>query len=285
MLTFEDKRLEDILSCPICRAKMKVMREPSATLYCNGARKHSYDFSSAGYVNLSAPGQSGGGDSKQAVKARSDFLELGYYKPIRDRLCGVLEKHFTASNETVVIDAGCGEGYYSTAIAQRGFSVAGFDISKFAAEAASKRVKRGQISNALFGVASVFELPVSEESADCIVNVFAPCAEKEYTRVLKNGGILVVVCAGTDHLLGLKGAIYKDIHRNEERADMPTELKKIASDRLTYDITVNGTDNIKNLFAMTPYYWKTSPDDVKKLDDLKELSTTIDINFEVFQKI
>lgn len=284
MLTFEDKRLENILLCPICKEKMKVFCEPTATLCCSGARKHSYDFSAAGYVNLSSPGQSGGGDSKQAVRARSDFLELGFYKPIRDRLCDILSEYFE-NTDTVVLDAGCGEGYYTTEIAKRGFSVAGFDISKFAAEAASKRAKREQLHNALFGVASVFELPVSNESADCIVNVFAPCAEKEYTRALKKGGILIVVCAGTDHLLGLKKAIYKDIHRNEERADMPAELKKIASQRLTYDITLEGTENIKNLFAMTPYYWKTSPDDVKKLDALSLLSTQIDINFEIFQKM
>ena len=284
MLTFKDKRLEDILTCPICRSKMTVMREPSATLCCGGARRHSYDFSSAGYVNLSAPVQSGGGDSKQAVRARSDFLDLGYYKPICDRLCDVLNGYFSAPAEKTVLDAGCGEGYYTTAIAANGFSTVGFDISKFAAEAAAKRAKRVQLSNALFGVASVFELPIAEESVDCIVNVFAPCAEKEYTRVLKNGGILIVVCAGVDHLLGLKQAIYENIHRNEARADMPEELCKIASHRLTYDIKVNGTQNIKNLFAMTPYYWKTSPDDVKKLDSLDTLTTKIDINFEVFQK-
>ena len=66
---------------------------------------------------------------------------------------------------------------------------------------------------------------------------------------------------------------------------MPVELFKIASHRLTYDIKVDGNENIRNLFTMTPYYWKTSPDDVKKLDLLDTLSTTIDINFEVFQKI
>lgn len=285
MLTFKDKRLEDILSCPICKSKMTVMREPSAILCCDGARRHSYDFASAGYVNLSAPGQSGGGDSKQAVRARSDFLDLGYYKPICDRLCALLNEYFSDPSEKVVLDAGCGEGYYSTAIAANGFSTVGFDISKFAAEAAAKRTKRSQLSNALFGVASVFELPITKESTDCIVNVFAPCAEKEYTRVLKKGGILVVVCAGVDHLLGLKRAIYENIHKNEERADMPVELFKIASHRLTYDIKVDGNENIRNLFTMTPYYWKTSPDDVKKLDLLDTLSTTIDINFEVFQKI
>jgi hypothetical protein len=36
---------------------------------------------------------------------------------------------------------------------------------------------------------------------------------------------------------------------------------------------------------MTPYYWKTSQDDVKKLDGLESLHTEIDVIFEIYQKI
>jgi hypothetical protein len=36
---------------------------------------------------------------------------------------------------------------------------------------------------------------------------------------------------------------------------------------------------------MTPYYWKTSQNDVQKLEALERLETEIDINFEVYQKI
>jgi 23S rRNA (guanine745-N1)-methyltransferase len=112
-----------------------------------------------------------------------------------------------------------------------------------------------------------------------------PCAEKEYARVLKDNGLLFVVAAGTDHLLGLKKAIYNEIHKNDVRADMPTDMKLIRSERLSYTITVNGNQSIKNLFAMTPYYWKTSQSDVQKLETLESLQTEIDINFEVYQKI
>ena len=285
MLTFEDKNIESVLLCPICRSEMSVVRGDNATLCCNGAKRHCYDFASGGYVNLSSPGQNGGGDSKQAVRARSDFLNLDYYKPISDTLCDVVNDFLTKREESVVVDAGCGEGYYTCALARRGFSVAGFDLSKFATNAAAKRAKREQLKNAFFGVASVFELPISDCSTDCVVNVFAPCAEAEYARVLKNGGILVVVCAGPDHLLGLKKALYNEIRHNDARADRPEGLEKLCSKQLSYDITVSGGDNIKNLFAMTPYYWKTSQDDVKKLDLLDELTTRIDINFEVYKKI
>ena len=285
MLTFKNEKIQKILSCPICHSQMDVSYENSGTLYCSGAKKHCFDFSSAGYVNLALPGQSGGGDSKQAVRARSDFLNLDHYKPISDKLCQIIESSLEQNKDSVVVDAGCGEGYYTTAIAKTGFSVAGFDLSKFATEAAAKRAKREMLSNAFFGVASVFELPLDDESADVIVNVFAPCAEQEYSRILKTGGFLIAVCAGPEHLLGLKSVIYDDIHKNEHRADMPKQMKLLGSEHLKYNICVNGTENIKNLFAMTPYYWKTSQDDAKKLDNVEKLDTEIDIIFEIYQKI
>ena len=283
MLTFKDKAIKNALICPICKNSVEIFYENSGRLQCNGPRTHSYDFASGGYINLGAPTQSGGGDSKQAVRARSDFLNTGLYEPISNTLCELMREHLH-SNATV-IDAGCGEGYYSTRLAEQGFSVAGFDLSKFAADAAAKRARAKQLSNAFFGVASVFSLPLADASADAVVNVFAPCAEKEYARVLKNGGLLFVVAAGQDHLLGLKRAIYSEIHKNEARADMPTEMKQIAARRLRYSITVEGNENIKNLFAMTPYYWKTSQSDVQKLEMLEKLQTEVDINFEVYQKM
>jgi 23S rRNA (guanine745-N1)-methyltransferase len=264
---------------------MQISYENSGTLYYNGPKRHCYDFASGGYVNLTKPGQSGGGDSKQAVKARSSFLDLGYYAPLRDRLCDLMCDILKPSADTLIVDAGCGEGYYSCEIAQRGFAVAGFDLPKFATDAAAKRAKKANLENAFFGVASVFELPIADNSAKAVVNIFAPCVNDEYYRVIDKGGYLIVACAGPDHLLGLKRAIYKEIHLNDMRADMPISLKHLDSVRVKYDIELNTNESIKNLFAMTPYYWKTSPNDVKKLDYIDRLNTEIDVILEIYQKI
>ena len=66
---------------------------------------------------------------------------------------------------------------------------------------------------------------------------------------------------------------------------MPVCMQRISTERLEYTVRVGGNDNIKNLFAMTPYYWKTSPDDVLKLDKIDSLTTEIDIIFELYKKI
>ena len=41
---------------------------------------------------------------------------------------------------------------------------------------------------------------------------------------------------------------------------------------------------IQNLFAMTPYYWRTSPADAEKLRGLSELTTEVDMILSVYRK-
>ena len=84
--------------------------------------------------------------------------------------------------------------------------------------------------------------------------------------------------------IGIYG--YGNLGRGVEAAIAQNkDMELVAQESLCYDITVNGNQNIKNLFAMTPYYWKTSQDDVKKLDGLESLHTEIDVIFEIYQKI
>ncbi len=282
MSTVKNKKIKEVLRCPICKCGMDIDERENGILFCNGERRHCYDFGAGGYVNLTKPGQSNGGDSKGAVRARSAFLDTQHYSPIAHKLCELVEKYCGA--ESLVIDAGCGEGYYSVEIAKRGYSVIGFDLSKFATDAAAKRAKGEVADNTFFGTASVFDMPVANKAADAVVNIFAPCAEDEYSRVLKDGGVLIAVYAGPEHLMGLKNAIYEKTHANEERADLPKAMDEIECQRLTYTINVQGNASVKNLFAMTPYYWRTSIEDVKKLESVEELSTTVDIIFTVYNK-
>lgn len=269
------------VKCPICSAEMFFGGEK--VLKCKGIRSHSYDVSSSGYVNLASPKQSGGGDTKEAVRARSDFLNKGFYEPIANKTVELLSRF--CDFKGTVIDAGCGEGYYTSKIADLGCAIYGFDISKPAVESAAKRAKREAKSNLFFAVASVYSLPVFDSSASAIVNIFAPCVEEEYTRVLKNGGALIVVQAGTDHLMGLKKVLYDNIRENDVRADLPKQLEFLHEERLKYAITVNGNKNVMSLFAMTPYYWRTSQNDIKKLEQTENLDTEIDIIFSVYKKI
>ena len=229
------------------------------------------------------PGHANGGDSKSAVRARTEFLNLDLYRPaaeaLREAVC-----RYVQPSDGILIDAGCGEGYYTAMLAEKNFATAGVDLSRFAVEATAKRMYVGGIPYAFCGVASVFEMPFDNACAAAVINVFAPCAEAEFSRVLKQGGILAVMYAGPDHLMGLKKVLYDHTKTNDGRADLPTKLSLLEEIRIRFDITVRGTQNLQNLFAMTPYYWKTSVTDAEKLKEIQELTTPVDMILAIYQK-
>ncbi len=268
----------EILICPVCK---NTLLKEEKSYFCIGEKRHCFDISSSGHVNL-CPGRATGGDDKKAVRSRTEFLNLGYYQPIADKVCNILSE---LNNECAVVDAGCGEGYYTNRIAQSvGAVTYGFDLSKEAIISASKSAKRQGISNAIFGVGGIYDLPVANESADAITNIFAPCAEEEFTRILKAGGLLVVVTAGKNHLYGLKSAIYDTVHLNEERADMPKNMIFEGKHNVSYKIQLNDSESIRNLFSMTPYSYRTSEKDMQKLLALESLETEVEVDIFVYRK-
>ena len=197
------RELIGALACPVCGAPLGVT-EDGRSLACKGSRRHLFDGGAGGYVHL-APAHGGGGDSKEAVRARTAFLTHGYYAPARDALVALVRAYTPDGGP--VLDAGCGEGYYSGAIAEAGYPVMGVDLSKFAADAAAKsarahRLRTGNAPMTLYAVGSVFALPVADGLFDTVTNIFAPCAPAEYARVLKSGGHLIVAGAGERHLMG-----------------------------------------------------------------------------------
>ena len=253
-----------ILACPFCAAPLT--RE-GKSFYCSGEKRHCFDIAKSGYVSLTrASGTSG--DDRDMVRARTAFLDTGYYAPFADAVAKA------AAGASVIIDAGCGEGYYANRLAGSA-AVFGFDLSKHACDHAAKRAKAAG-TGAFFGVASVFELPLGNGTVDAVVNVFAPCAEDEFCRVLRPGGLLVLLGAGERHLLGLKQALYDETYENAERADLPSGMQPIEQRTVRDTVTVVGKEQIANLFSMTPYYWRTSPSDKQKLEALDTLTTEIE---------
>lgn len=266
-----------LLRCPVCK-QPGVLTADGRVFRCCGASPHSFDLSGSGYLNLSRS-QKSGGDSAEAVRARSAFLEKGYYQPLADRLLSMLNP----AGARVVIDAGCGEGYYTNRLAQSGRTLLGADLSKAAVNHAAKQAKR-MGSDALFLVASLFDLPVADGCADAVVNLFAPCAEQEFLRVLKPGGILILAGAGKDHLMGLKQVLYSTPYQNPGRADLPRGMKLLSRERLFYRAEIRGREDIEALFSMTPYYFRTARKDREKLNALDVLETEIDFDLFCYRK-
>lgn len=250
---------------------------PSGTVCrCTGARIHCYDRSKSGYLNLTSP-KDGNGDLKDAVRARKAFLNGGYYEPLSDAVNEML----TEIGAESVLDAGCGEGYYTNRMSN-GRATLGVDLSRAGIAAAKTAKQTG--SGALFAVAGLFTLPIRDVSLDAVTNIFAPCAEKEFLRVLKPNGALILVGAGARHLMGLKEILYENPYLNLGRADLPVTMQAREHRRLTYRITVQGREHIDALFSMTPYYWRTPAEGQRRLAALEVLETEVDFDIYLFGK-
>ena len=285
------------LACPVCGAPLRVT-EDGRSLACMPeinqlpakGKKHLFDGAASGYLPL-APRHSGGGDSKEAVRARSSFLQHGYYAPAAMALTELV-RNFTPAGG-LVLDAGCGEGYYSNMIATAGYPVLGIDLSKFAVDTAAKSARANRLqsqssSSTLYAVGSVFELPVQDGCFQTVTNIFAPCAPAEYARVLKPGGHLIVAGAGERHLLGLKELVYDDPYLNDPRRDLPENGKEfilVDTRHAAFRITVENSAHIAALFSMTPYYWRTSQSGHERIQNATRLETEVAFDFHIYQKL
>ncbi len=266
-----------MLHCPVCNAAMQA-DVVGKSCQCTGVRTHSYDFARSGYLNLTRPGD-GEGDLKDAINARRLFLNVGYYEPLSREINSILDN----LGSKAVLDAGCGEGYYTNRMAKEDRAVLGVDLSRAGIDAAAKYAKQNN-TEAAFAVGSIFSLPVRDAVCDAVTNLFAPCCESEFARVLKENGYLILVGAGERHLMGLKQVLYENPYLNPGRADLPKEMKEVDRQHLQYTVTVEGGEAIEALFSMTPYYWRTSEADRAKLKNLQTLTTEVDFDIFVYQK-
>lgn len=275
-------REQDFLICPICGGKLT---RCDSSVVCDGesGKRHCFDISRSGYCDLSHR-SGGGGDPKDAVNDRTDFLNKGYYSKLADEICRLCLKY--TDPEGLVVDCGCGEGYYSEQLAElfgSGF-VFGADLSKHAVHRASVRRNMRGGTNSFYAVASVFELPLRDGCADCCLSMFAPIAQEQILRVLRDGGILIVGSAAPRHLLRFKEAIYDEVYLNEERADLPPHMELIERTRIEYTTLIDNNKDLLTLFGMTPYRFRTSRKAFERLCSLESLLVDVEVDFSVYRK-
>ncbi len=271
--------MPSLFRCPICTAPLT---RGERTYTCpNG---HSYDQSAEGYTHLLPANQKNSknpGDDKQMVAARSDFLDKGYYAPLRNVLTDLALELTAGIPSPALLDSGCGEGYYTAGLANTLplARLAGIDISKFAVRRAAKRVKSGE-----FAVASAYHLPVPDHSINLLYNIFSPLSAEEFARVLVPGGYFVYVVPDQRHLWQMKEVLYENPYENPvKQEDYPNFVwQKVIP--LRYAVTLDSSADIMALFSMTPYAWKTPKDGVDRLRRLSQLETEIGFDIHVYKK-
>lgn len=262
------------LICPVCA---RPLADNGKTLVCVG--NHSFDKSKEGYVNLLTGSRSGDkiGDNATMARMRRDFLNKGYYDKLSD---AVTDSVCSLASSGCVTDICCGEGYYTARLAESfpGMTL-GFDISKEMVRLAAKRR-----SKAFFFVANMAHIPLESESQSACVHMFAPFNTQEFSRIIKPGGYLVSAVPGKYHLIGLKQAVYDEPYLNGETVRDTDGFDIYDKRSVLYDITLESSADINALFMMTPYGWKTSEKDAKKLNALTSLTTRLDFDLIIYKR-
>ncbi len=254
-----------MLLCPICGGSLE---QQDRTFIC--PNRHSFDIARQGYVNLLPVQQKRSlqpGDTKEQVLSRRAFLDGGFYAPIANALCELAVSHGCTGP---ILDAGCGEGYYSTRLAEAlQAELIGLDISKEAVRCAAARHKGNR-----WLCASAAHLPVPDSSIGLVTSLFALTVPEEFSRVLRPDGAFIQVLAAEDHLLGLKSIIYPQLtHKPKQTVPEVPGFRLLESRSVRFPFTAEGAQ-VQNLLSMTPHVYRISKDGADRLRQTKTLTDT-----------
>jgi 23S rRNA (guanine745-N1)-methyltransferase len=187
-----------MLLCTVRDCHMPLVRE-ERRLFC--PRGHSFDVARSGYINLLQPQERRSkrpGDTAAAVAGRRRLHDSGVTEPLLDAIAEIT----AASPGDIVLDAGCGDGFYLGMLARRiGFDAHGVDISIPAVDAASRRYPGCEwiVANADRFV------PYADRSFSIVLSITARMNAGEFRRVLRDDGRLLVALPAPEDLVELRG--------------------------------------------------------------------------------
>lgn len=270
---------------PACRGEL-VEAPDRRSWRCAGG--HAYDVAREGHVHLLITHQRrqrDPGDSADMLRHRRRFLDAGHYGVLREAVAAAAD--VAARPGLRVLDAGCGEGYYTRTWpeAAPGVRLWGVDIAKPAVRMAAKRA----VAGARYAVASVFDLPIVDGSVDLAVSIFAPLHSGEFERVVAPGGRVLTVTPGPDHLAGLKARLFAvpEPHPDTgpfERDGAATALVPEGTVRVTGEVHLRGSEAVADLLNMTPYAWYVAPEVRSAVVSEGSLSTAVDFLVSTYRR-
>lgn len=271
---------KNLFQCPKCKKKI---RFHAGGLVCK--KEHTFDIAAKGYVNLLQQTKAFKGYDADFFQSRRRFFTAGYYDHIVENVVSTVKSLFGAeqgnlSEELVILDAGCGEGGYSAAL-EKALSRDGVSAQILAFDIATDAIKVAAGDDDIkWMVADITNIPVKDGVVECILDVFTPANYKEFNRVLKDGGYLIKVVPGSDHLKELRSAVSDQLqnkeYSNEEVTDyFEGHYEPISRVLLTKTTEISG-QNLEDLIRMTPLLFDV---DKRKLDvsSVKEITIEAEV--------
>jgi 23S rRNA (guanine745-N1)-methyltransferase len=186
-----------MLLCPVRDCHIALVREERRLLCTRG---HAFDVARSGYVNLLQPQERRSkqpGDTAAAIAGRRRLHDRGVTEPLLRAIAEMMD----ASPSDIVLDAGCGDGFYLGTLAhQTGFDAHGVDISIPAVDAAARRYPGCEwiVANADRVV------PYDDRSFSIVLSITARMNAGEFRRVLRDDGGLLVALPAREDLVELR---------------------------------------------------------------------------------
>ncbi|WP_182064427.1 putative RNA methyltransferase [Curtobacterium sp. ME12] len=205
-----------MLACPVCAEPLG--RVDGGQVGCSNG--HRFDEAKQGHLTLlPAKRRALTADTTEMVDARLRFLGRGHYAPVERALAAIVAD---ATAPGIVLDVGSGPGTYLAhalraadgrpVVAPDALAPVGcqptrrlgvaLDLSAVAIRRAARIHER---AGAVVGDVTE-RLPVVDDAAAVVLDVFAPRNQTEYARVLHPDGVLAVVTPRTGHLAELAEA-------------------------------------------------------------------------------
>lgn len=284
--------------CPLCPSPL----QPAAdTWRCDGSlnpkqTSHSFDVARQGYVNLLPVQQKKSkapGDSQPSIIARQRFLQAGHYQALQRLVCEQMtallsQDAATAGQENGAVnwlDIGCGEGYYTAAMAQTGMhTLIAADISKPAilelskASKANKRLwsqnqETDKPSVVIYPlVTSAAHLPLRAKSITGITSIFSPILPEAFAQVLADEGYLIIAKPDIGHLSSVREALFDEV-REHNSDKFLGELEPFFEVLGTYysstELSLSVAD-LSDLLTMTPYAYRAQSEKRQHLLSMAE---------------
>jgi 23S rRNA (guanine745-N1)-methyltransferase len=198
-----------MLLCPVRNCHIALVREERRLVCAHG---HSFDVARSGYINLLQPQDrrsNQAGDTVAAMEGRRRCHESGATGPLLEAIADIV----AATRDDVVLDAGCGDGFYLGSLArQTGCGAHGVDISVPTIDAAAKRYPACEwiVANADRFV------PYANASFSAVLSITARMNPGEFRRILRDDGRLLVALPGPEDLVELRGASRDRVERTVE---------------------------------------------------------------------
>ena len=141
----------------------------------------------------------------------------------------------------VVLDAGCGDGFYTGSLGERcGLDVHGVDISVPAIDAAARRYP-----NCEWIVANADRfVPYDRGSFSVVVSITARMNSQEFRRVLRDDGRLLIALPAPDDLIELRGVGRDRVERTVESFACEFTLQERRRATITADLDVHAVDDV-----------------------------------------